>query len=314
VSIRAIGAVLALGPEVAGGRRLVLIALADNMNDEGWAYPKRRTIAAKAGLKRLETVTELLGSLEADGYIERDVNGWAGIKGDIPKDQRPNLYRFTDKITGAPRNPGIGGSPDGGEGGLPGIRGPESFDPSVIVEPDNNPLPPGRGEQGSLLDASNEETPVRERRKRATENPMVSASFDEWWTRYPSGKKGDRGAALRAFSKAIATDSIATLDRQLANYVAARQLYAGHFGGWAAPLRHASSWLNQARESYSEPWTLEDCRYWPPPPGKSWDAVSPRGETREELMARELAREAREAEERALAMAEFEDEDDEEWI
>ena len=177
-----------------------------------------------------------------------------------------------------------------------------------------SPTPSEKGGQGSLLDASNEETPVREQRKRAAANPMLSASFDEWWARYPSGKKGDRRAALRAFTKAIAVDSIATLDKQLANYIEARQLYASHFGGWAAPLRHASSWLNQARESYSEPWTLEDCRYWPAPAGRSWDAASPRGESREELMARELAREAREAEERAARLAEFEDEDDEEWV
>jgi len=149
---------------------------------------------------------------------------------------------------------------------------------------------------------------IRERRRAAAVNPMLEATFSEWWARYPSGKKGDRAAALRAFVKALKVDSLETIERQLANYVAARALYAGHFGGDAAPLRHASTWLNGARSTFSEPWTLEDCTYWPAPDGKSWrpKISSPRGETREEMMARERAEfraeQERLAEERAALL------------
>lgn len=160
MSLAALQSVMALGPEVSGARRLILIALADNMNDEGYSYPKRRTIANKAGIRRLDTVTEQLGWLETNGYIVRKVNAWAGTLGDIPADKRPNVYRFTDKIlrptatTGSP-DPGDpqagpstdvadGVSPESADGPLPGIRGPE---PSLRTTTRTHPPTPRRTAQ-----------------------------------------------------------------------------------------------------------------------------------------------------------------------
>ncbi len=270
-------------------------------------------IARDTGLS-LDQVQKAVAKLVADGVV---------VAKPDPKDKRRRVYTVNREMV-----PPAGHHPDrspqnGGDREPPQIGGEVSADrrrsaggTSIRRTREEQPplTPPEEGRQGSLLDASNEETPVRERRKRAAANPMLDATFDEWWARYPSGKKGDRRAALRAFSKAIAIDSMATIDAQLANYVAARALYAAQFPGHSAPLRHASTWLNQARYTCSEPWTLEDVKYWPAPPGRSWDSPSPRGEAREELMARELAREQREAEERAAAMVDFEDDDDEEWV
>lgn len=99
MSVRAIAAVLDLDRDVKGARRLVMIALADNMNDEGFAYPKRETIARKAGLSDdMDYISKLLRSLERDGYIVRHINAWAGTLNNIPEGKRPNVYRFTDKV------------------------------------------------------------------------------------------------------------------------------------------------------------------------------------------------------------------------
>lgn len=112
MSIRAVAKVLELGRDVKGTRRLVMIALADSMNDEGFAYPKRETIARKAGMptdkKGLDRVTELLGSLEVDGFIVRYVNAWAGTMQQIPGDRRPNVYQFTDRVWTACGQPPTG--------------------------------------------------------------------------------------------------------------------------------------------------------------------------------------------------------------
>lgn len=162
MSIRAVAAVLELGRDIKGSRRLVMIALADSMNDEGFAYPKRETIARKAALptnkKGLDRVTQLLSSLEVDGYLVRHVNAWAGTLQNIPEGKRPNVYRFTDKVwqsagvdevapqklgTPPPQKLGSHGSPKNGDQNRhkePSLEPKENVDDDI--DPIDAPSPP----------------------------------------------------------------------------------------------------------------------------------------------------------------------------
>lgn len=49
-------------------QRIVLLALADNANDEGQCYPSLKTIAEKCALSR-RAVAKAIDKLEADGYV-----------------------------------------------------------------------------------------------------------------------------------------------------------------------------------------------------------------------------------------------------
>lgn len=100
MSTRWLNVAFGAGDNVTGARRLVLLALADAANDEGLCWPKRQTIAAKTGIKRIGTIKEALTWLEQHGWIVRDVNAWAGIDGSIPEGKRPNVYRCLDPSLG----------------------------------------------------------------------------------------------------------------------------------------------------------------------------------------------------------------------
>jgi DNA-binding transcriptional regulator YhcF (GntR family) len=52
--------------------KLVLLALADNANDEGMCYPSLRTVATKCGMHP-RTVLRAIESLESEGHLSRDL-------------------------------------------------------------------------------------------------------------------------------------------------------------------------------------------------------------------------------------------------
>lgn len=58
-------------PDTKGSERLVLLALADNANDEGFCWPSLETIARKCNISR-RFVVRLLDSLEERGLVERE--------------------------------------------------------------------------------------------------------------------------------------------------------------------------------------------------------------------------------------------------
>lgn len=58
-------------PHLKGSRRLVLLALADNANDEHECYPTIKTIARKSGISERFAIT-CLAWLETNGYITRE--------------------------------------------------------------------------------------------------------------------------------------------------------------------------------------------------------------------------------------------------
>jgi hypothetical protein len=70
MSIDLINAAFKRGPSNAS-QRLVLIALADNANDQGLCWPKLSLIARKACVSQ-RTAIRILDALEADGWISRE--------------------------------------------------------------------------------------------------------------------------------------------------------------------------------------------------------------------------------------------------
>lgn len=118
MSIQAVAMVLALGPEVRGAARLVLVSLANHAGDTGECWPSTDTIAREAGCHP-DTVRDAVLWLVENGYIERDVQSAPDVR--IPANRRPNLYRLTfHKVGGVndPTQPVLGGvshRPGGGE-------------------------------------------------------------------------------------------------------------------------------------------------------------------------------------------------------
>lgn len=62
-----------------GSRRLVLLALADNSNDDGYCWPSIKTISRRANLYP-RYVIKILSDLEEQGYIQRQQRTKDGVK------------------------------------------------------------------------------------------------------------------------------------------------------------------------------------------------------------------------------------------
>lgn len=284
MSVTAVSRALSAPRNVTGAARWTLLILCEYADDEGYSYPKISTIARRAALKREETVREALRQLESDGYIERIVNGWAGVRGQIPEGKRPNLYRIHIDAEGRPTGPKVKRSAGGGAARPAGTPAPQdsgssgspsSGDQNRHGDPSGDPDPPnppdgGDDESGQpqLFNGSNGGATTR--RSRRARDDAADAELAEWWKRYPAGKK--RGPRpYRAWRKARAKLTLAALDDRLANYLAARRLYEDHHGV-APPLMMGATFLNSKGEMWDgAAWTIEDCaEYWPAPGGGDW--------------------------------------------
>lgn len=254
--------------EINGAKRWALIWLANFADDEGYSYPKVSTICRLSAIKREETVREALRELEADGYIERLINGWAGVKGQIPEGRRPNLYRvyittdghpYGPKVTrsagvGATQNPGTGATQDSGSPAYPESGEENShLDSSLEVTP---PTPSEEGDEDpSLFEqgaGGGDVVSMAERRKRSgrASDEVLMAGFQPWWDRYRS--MGDKGRNVGAKSKAFAnwkrrlTEGVPpkVLFEALENYMAARALAEEIWEG-RPPLMNASTFIGR---------------------------------------------------------------------
>lgn len=197
MSIQWVARVLELDTSVAGANRLVLISLANHANEDGWCWPKRETIAREAGLKKLDTVTERLSWLVAHDLILRDVNGWAGETGQLPKDQRPNLYRLTlpdcpqaprptgtrrtgTRLSRAPRHTGRGAPRHTGTRGSP-PHGDQNHQEEPSVEPSAAPRSSSatpRARRRAVDDDSDSTAPPTQDPTAATTAALALAGID----------------------------------------------------------------------------------------------------------------------------------------
>lgn len=164
MSIDHVSAVLALGPEVAGTNRMVLLVLAEAANSEtNECWPGRPTIADRAGLKQLKYVDKASAALEEMGLIKVKVNGCPDER--IPLNKRSNLYtvdlavlvNFGGVHRAPPSDddgrdaPARGGATRSGEGAR---RAPQT-----VSEPETEPELPlvGDADASSTVDGDNVE-------------------------------------------------------------------------------------------------------------------------------------------------------------
>lgn len=144
MSLAAINAVLALGDEVTGAARMILVVLANHANDDMEAWPKQSRIADQAGVDP-QTVKRTLRGLIADGYLDREVNGARSEQCmALPLRRRPNLYRLTAKVV-ATDVEGYQTDPPRGVPDVSPVRGTRPTPRTVSGTSSWNPLSP-RGE------------------------------------------------------------------------------------------------------------------------------------------------------------------------
>lgn len=131
--------------------------------------------------------------------------------------------------------------------------------PASLLE---QPGPPAtEATSGRLFETGTRNAGVSRRRKPSTS--LADAEFESFWTRYPNigGNKGSKSKAKRAFDKASGLDPMAAIDRQLLNYIDARDRFRQQWGE-PAPLIHGSVWLNSRREDFNDRWSDEDLEFW----------------------------------------------------
>lgn len=139
MSVRIMTAVWAHGPETAADR-LLLLAIADNANDEGQAWPSVGRLASKCCVEE-RAVRYGLRRLAEGGWIE--IEEHAG---------RPNTYKIRPERlhSSAGLHSGAGLQPGAGEGGTP-VQGPlhsSAAKPSTTVKEPSSPPKRRRAQTG----------------------------------------------------------------------------------------------------------------------------------------------------------------------
>ncbi len=93
------------------GTLLVLLALADWANDEGWCWPSMAAIARKARLSERQ-VYRIVDELESDGVVQRKKGGGRGktarFRIVVPRLNPDVMTGFPKTLMPAPQNPDTG--------------------------------------------------------------------------------------------------------------------------------------------------------------------------------------------------------------
>lgn len=207
----------------AGPERLVLLALADNANDEGECWPSIATIAAKTLISE-RSVQRHLRSLELRGVVVvEQVTG------------RSNRYRITcqeaESVTPDNLSPLTNQAPTPAIAVSPPPDKAVSPEPPVTVneEPPVTPYPLA-GDDDALPGLT---------APKAVEDP--ESLFEAWWVRYP--RKVNKGGARRAFKAARKKASFELLMEAVIRFEerCQRERREEQF------IPHAQTWLNGER-------------------------------------------------------------------
>lgn len=111
-------------PTTSGSKRLILLALADNANDEGCCWPSLETIARKCNLSR-RYVIDVIGELERDGLLVKTIRPGTST-----------MYKILVNYTSPPSEAGF---TSGSEAGFTPLVRQGSLKPSI-----NHQLEPPR--------------------------------------------------------------------------------------------------------------------------------------------------------------------------
>lgn len=194
MSIAAITTVFDRAPaEWPSGQRLVALALADRVNENGTAWPKLATLAAMTGLSP-RNISRHLAALEEQGWIARETR-----TGDTGR-QTSNLYRWTAPLPGGmtPASPltpvaGVTHTAPRDDAHVMGPLTPTSspgMTPTSSLEPSEEPTPKTDSDS-SLTQARHSTAPAA-----ANDDRPISCP------KHPNGRRGcaacDRKAARLA--------------------------------------------------------------------------------------------------------------------
>ena len=157
-------------------RKLVLIKLADNANDNGECWPSYQHVADQCEVSR-STVKSHIRALEEMGLLKREFRR----KGEL--NQSNVFYLTLDNAQQIqPESGGAGAARGGGAGAAP--RTYHSFEP--VKEPVNEPIAVGASVDESVRVRSN--------------RPEYSPEFEQAWLVYPKRAGGNsKSAAFKAW-------------------------------------------------------------------------------------------------------------------
>ena len=205
-----------------GSLKSVLVALANYANDDQKCFPSITRLAMSSGLSRRAVITTIV-QLEALGYIETE-----------KKFRSATYYRITMKT----EQSGELGSPRKGDDLVNSLH--------QRTRPKNPNLVNWVHSSGEL--GSPQPLLTTERKKEKSTPIVPKSAFLTWWAIYP--RKVARGAAEKAWDKAVKRATVADIMAATANYV------------WPDDpqfVPHGATWLNQDR------WLDEPPKPKPPP-------------------------------------------------
>lgn len=179
------------------GAKLVLLALANYADEDGYCYPSQATLAIVTEMSR-DSIARHMKALEGAGLLARE--------GRFDKTGRrtTDMVRVLISPMGTPANCGV---PTPAEtGGTPlqkqGVRTPQKQgDLNLKKEPskeDSPQTPEGAGAGISNSDGEGEQG--------AEPADALDTQFDVFWTQYGADPTASRAKALRAWSRLSATD------------------------------------------------------------------------------------------------------------
>lgn len=188
-------------------RKLVLIKLADNSNDQGECWPSYQHIADQCEIDR-STVRKHIKQLQAQGLLRIENR-------DGPKGNSSNLYSLNlsgvgqNSLPVGPESTGVGPQP------TPPV-GPESTRTSHSSEPVNEPKPLSKS--------------------------VPMNGFDQFWKLYP--RKANKGSAEKAWKKLAVTPALLNL---MLTALAKQATSIDWLKSGGQYIPHPSSWLNARR-------------------------------------------------------------------
>lgn len=179
------------------GAKLVLLALANYADEDGYCYPSQATLAIVTEMSR-DSIARHMKALEALGLLARE--------GRFDKTGRrtTDMVRLLISPMGTPANCGV--PTPAGTGGTPpqkqGVRTPHGAgDLNLKKEPSDEPSP--QAPQGAEAGISNSDG---EGEQVAAPAETVDTQFDVLWAQYGADPTASRAKALRAWAKLSAAD------------------------------------------------------------------------------------------------------------
>lgn len=231
MSIKVSSLVWQNGPDKSADM-LMLLAIADNADDDGTAWPSIDTLARKCRVDR-RTAQRTVRRLEADGWLSTVTGGGTrgGREVGIPNRYRIDVHRLSTAAQTPPSpNSGVDDTQQRRFGAPTAAPTPQ--EPSVEPPVEPSEVPPSPPVQLALVGAADVE-PV----------DTIAAEFDAFWQHWPD-KRG-RKAALTAYRRARRTTPMPVIAAGFRAHLPVLQAKINN--GEQQFVPHASTWLNQER-------------------------------------------------------------------